>query len=126
MGQVTVSISNRSYKIACDDGQEDHLKELAERVDASIEKLRAQFGEIGDQRLIVMAAITFADTADDLERRLTALGNDLSGLEDAQTALAEREAAVEDRIVDAIDAVAGRLETLAVRIAGGAGAPRAG
>ena len=70
--QVTVTIAEKVYRIACDDGQEEHLRRLAAEVDAKIEEMRKAFGEIGDNRLTVMAAITFLD-----ERRGAALAHRL-------------------------------------------------
>ncbi len=61
MSQVTVTINGRQYRMACEDGQESHLMRLAQDLDQRIEKLRGSFGEIGDTRLTVMAALTVAD-----------------------------------------------------------------
>jgi hypothetical protein len=47
MAQVNVTISGRSYRMACDDGEEEHLGELADHLDRTIERLRGEFGEIG-------------------------------------------------------------------------------
>ncbi|MBN8999629.1 MAG: cell division protein ZapA, partial [Rhizobiales bacterium] len=58
MAQVNVTINGKIYRMACDDGQEAHLESLAERLNETIDRLRGSFGEIGDQRLTVMAAIT--------------------------------------------------------------------
>ena len=73
MGQVNVTISGKIYRMACDDGQEEHLESLGEQLSDTIELLRSQFGEIGDQRLTVMAAITLADRYSESEHRITAL-----------------------------------------------------
>ena len=51
MSQVTVTIAGKTYRMACDDGQEEHLYGLASRLDAIINEIRGVFGEIGDQRL---------------------------------------------------------------------------
>lgn len=61
MAQLSVTIAGRVYRLACDEGEEARLGDLAQLVDAKISELRQRFGELGDQRLIVMAAITFAD-----------------------------------------------------------------
>jgi cell division protein ZapA len=61
MAELAVIIDGRVYRVACDDGEEVRLGDLAQLVDAKISALRQRFGEIGDQRLIVMAAITLAD-----------------------------------------------------------------
>ena len=57
MGQVSIIVAGRSYRMSCDDGEEEHLEELGRRYDAAIDELRTVFGEIGDQRLMVMAAV---------------------------------------------------------------------
>ena len=60
MGQVNATIAGRQYRLACEDGQEDHLLALAKDIDTRIIDLRRKFGEIGDTRLTVMAALTVA------------------------------------------------------------------
>ena len=61
MGQVTVTIADKIYRIACDDGQEAHLMALAAELDRRIDDMRQAFGEIGDSRLTVMSAIACLD-----------------------------------------------------------------
>ena len=61
MSQVTVNIDGKAYRMACEDGQEEHLSELAERFDRYVSHLKSQFGEIGDLRLTVMAGILVMD-----------------------------------------------------------------
>jgi cell division protein ZapA len=72
MGQVAVTIDGKSYRMACDDGQEDHLTALATYFDSKVQDMRASFGEIGDMRLAVMASITLADEVSELKRKLSA------------------------------------------------------
>jgi cell division protein ZapA len=119
MAQVNVVISGRSYRIACEDGQEEHLQGLALKLDQSIDQLRDRFGEIGDQRLTVMAAITLADQIDDVERRLARMETEVAGLEEARAAIAEREAASEERLLTTVEAVVTKVETMARSISHG-------
>ncbi len=76
MAQVTVTIGGRAYKLACNEGEEPHLEELARVVDAKFETIHRSFGEIGDQRLIVMAALTVADELTEARARVAALEAD--------------------------------------------------
>ena len=69
MAQVTVGIGGRSYRLACNPGEEAHLESLAHTLDRKIGEMRASFGEIGDQRLAIMAALTIADDASEAQRR---------------------------------------------------------
>lgn len=61
MAQVKVKINGRTYEVACDDGQEDHVARLGNYVDTKVVELAAQIGQVGDTRLLVMAALMIAD-----------------------------------------------------------------
>ena len=61
MAQVDVAINGKSYRIACDDGQEEHLLQLAAFVDQRVQELAASVGQIGDARLLVMASLLISD-----------------------------------------------------------------
>jgi cell division protein ZapA len=61
MGQVSITLNDRTYRLVCDDGEEDHLADLARMVKAKIETLRADVGHVGDERLMLMAALLIAD-----------------------------------------------------------------
>ncbi len=113
MAQVSVTISGRVYRMACDDGQEDYLARLARDVDARIGQLRSAFGEIGDTRLAVMAAIMVADELTELRKRLRTVENEIEGLRDARMSEVSRIEASERAFADAIDGAADRLERLA-------------
>jgi cell division protein ZapA len=61
MGQVSVTLNDRIYRLVCGDGEEDRLVELAAYVKSKVEQLRADLGHVGDERLVLMAALTIAD-----------------------------------------------------------------
>lgn len=109
MAQVNVTIAGRTYRMACDDGEESHLERLAAQLDAKITELRAHFGEIGDQRITVMAALTIADDLSAVGRRVAALEARIADLE-------KQERSVETRIESAHTDVAGTLGEAAQRI----------
>ena len=70
MANVDLSINGRSYSIACDDGQEDHLTELGLVVNDKISSLIDTAGQIGDTRLFLMASLLIADDLADSVRKL--------------------------------------------------------
>ncbi|WP_310618876.1 cell division protein ZapA [Flexibacterium corallicola] len=78
MAQISVTINGRSFRMACDDGEEERLLGLAKRFDESIDMLRGSFGEIGDLRLTVMAGIMAMDQMAEKERKLKVLEEDLA------------------------------------------------
>ncbi|WP_421726383.1 cell division protein ZapA [Bauldia sp.] len=118
MGQVNVTISGKTFRMACNDGEEEHLAALGRQLDETIEELRGQFGEIGDQRLTVMAAITMADNYTESERRLSVLEGEIAGLEEARAALVERQEGAETTVARSLEALADRLEAVAERLRG--------
>jgi cell division protein ZapA len=126
MAQVNVTINGRSYRMACDDGEEAHLAELAERLDRSIAQLRTRFGEIGDQRLTVMAAITLADQHAEAERALAELRAKIAELEGARNELVARHRRDQEAVAAAIAGVATRVAAMAARVAGAEGEADAG
>src|SRR5436305_851916 len=69
MGQVNATICGRQYRLACEDGQEDHLLGLSKELETRIIDLRRKFGEIGDTRLTVMAALSLAGPVGSVTRR---------------------------------------------------------
>ena len=110
MSQVTVTINGRQFRMACEDGQESHLLRLAQELDHRIERLRGTFGEIGDTRLTVMAALTVADELADTSGRLRRLEEDMAGLQDARAASAERAEATQAAVAAALNSAAERIE----------------
>src|SRR5262250_1389614 len=80
--QVTVTINGRQFRMACENGQESHLLQLAQDLDQRIERLRATFGEIGDTRLTVMAALTVADELAEAKQKLERVEPELAILQD--------------------------------------------
>jgi cell division protein ZapA len=112
MSQVTVAINGRQFRMACEDGQEGHLMRLAQDLDQRIEKLRDNFGEIGDARLTIMAAITVADELADTNKRLKRLEEEMATLQAARVASAEHARATQAAIAAALNSAAERIEGL--------------
>ena len=113
MAQVTVTIAGRQYRMACDDGQEAHLESLAARLDAKIADLREHFGEIGDQRITVMAALTIADELSESERHVAELRSEIEIYRRSDTAGEERVAALSDKVAASLGEAARRIERIA-------------
>jgi cell division protein ZapA len=113
MAQIVVSINGRNYRMACDDGQEEHLTQLAQDLDQRITELRSDFGQIGDMRLTVMAALIVADELSEQRLQLRRLEDELAALQDARKAAADRAKATEAAISAAFNSAAERIESLA-------------
>jgi cell division protein ZapA len=113
MGQVSVTINNRQYRMACEDGQEDHLARLAHDLDARIARLRADFGEIGDMRLTVMAALIVADELTEQGQRNRRVEDEVAALQGARIVTSDHAKETEAAIAAAFDSAADRIEKLA-------------
>lgn len=116
MAQVNVTIAGKTYRMACDDGQEDHLLGLADQLNRTIAGLRASFGEIGDQRLTVMAAITMADSKAESEHRIRLLEEEIVRLKGQEAESHRRQEAAEAGVADAILRAADRIRAAAARL----------
>ena len=110
MAHVSVTINGRQYRMACEDGQENHLIWLAGDLDRRIGQLRAQFGEIGDMRLTMMAALTVADELVEAGKRLRRLEEDMAALQDARAVAIERAQATQAAVAAALNSAAERIE----------------
>src|SRR5664280_1695315 len=89
MAQVNATIAGRQYHLACEDGQEEHLPAHAKDLDGRIEELRKKFGEIGDTRLTVMAALMVADELAEATRKIRRLEEEGNALQDARMVAAD-------------------------------------
>ena len=116
MPQVTVTINARQFRMACEEGQEDHLRQLAKELDERIVALRGQFGEIGDARLTVMAALMVADELAESGKKLKRLEVDHAALQEARGAAAEHTQATQTAIVAAFNSAAERIEGMARKL----------
>ena len=110
MSHINVTINGRQYRMACEEGQEIRLLKLAESLEQRIETLRGKFGEIGDARLTVMAALTVCDELLDANARLRAMEEELIGLRDVRNAATDRAKATQAAVANALNAAAERIE----------------
>ena len=103
MAQLSIDINGRPYTVGCEDGQEAHLRELAKLFDAQVRQVSQDVGQLGETRLFLMGALLLADELSDIKGRLGKLQDELS-----------KQAAVQQRAVDALDAATAKIEGLAV------------
>jgi len=110
MSHINVTINGRQYRMACEEGQEVRLLKLAETLESRVETLRGKFGEIGDARLTVMAALTACDELLDASQRIRALEQELESLRTVRAAAADRARATQVAVSNALHAAAERIE----------------
>ena len=82
MAQITVTVNEKNYTLACDDGEEQHLTELAAQIDNRIAELSQDVGQSNDARLLLMASLTIADDLALANERIAEIEEELAGLKD--------------------------------------------
>ena len=102
MGKVHIVINNRGYDVACDDGQEAEVNALAQDLARRVDRLVHSVGQIGDARLLLMAALLISDELASAKRELDHL-NDKS-----------RDEAEEYQIAESLERLASRVEAIVV------------
>ena len=110
MSHINVTINGRQYRMACEEGQEVRLLKLAESLEARVTELRGKFGEIGDARLTVMAALTVCDELLDVTTRLHATEQELESARNLRAAAVDRARLTQTTVASALNAAADRIE----------------
>jgi cell division protein ZapA len=110
MSHINVTINGRQYRMACEEGQEVRLLKLAESLEARVTELRGKFGEIGDARLTVMAALTVCDELLDVTTRLHAMEQELESARNMRAAAVDRARLTQTAVASALNAAADRIE----------------
>lgn len=117
MAKVSITVNGRKYALGCDDGEQDHLLMLGDKLDKRVQMLANQFGQIGDLRLMLMAGITLLDeledTGSEVESQAEELAADIRRAgEEALNMARKREVSAADSLLEA----AQRIERLATRL----------
>ena len=61
MANVNIRFNGKEFLLSCDDGQEEHLKELAEHFNTKFLNLKSELGNIGENKLLLIASIKVMD-----------------------------------------------------------------
>jgi cell division protein ZapA len=106
MGQVVVTVNGRAFPLNCDDGEEPRIRRLAQYVDGKIGDFVKTHGQIGEARLILLAALVIADELSDT--------NDIVLHERSRTRGGEPGGS--GALVTGIRSIAQRIESIAARL----------
>jgi len=119
MATVSVTIDGKTYRMACDEGQEDHLAGLANRLDRYIAHLKTNFGEIGDHRLSVMAGIMVMDEMAEMQKQMSALTEETKSLREENARLQQYRSECDKSLAEFINQAADQIEALATHTTSG-------
>jgi len=112
MGQVSVTLNGRTYRLECSEGEEAHLIELAEYLGSHVDTMRQKFGQVGDDRLILMASLVVADELWELRREIEEMKNALVVAQRDKSAATETAKTAQADLDARVSAAADRLELL--------------
>jgi cell division protein ZapA len=112
MGQVSVTLNGRSYRLECGEGEEAHLLELAEYLGTHVDLMKRKFGQVGDDRLILMASLHVTDELWELRRRMDEMKTTLAEARRDRSIADESVKLRQSDLATRVSAVADRLEML--------------
>jgi cell division protein ZapA len=113
MAQIMLTVNGRSYPVACDDGQEDRIRQLGQYIDGKVAEFAKKWGQVGDARLILMASLVITD---ELAEATTAARTRPNGARTTPTQ--DHDAATEAVLAAGIESLAARIEAVAARLEG--------
>jgi len=116
MPLVNVMVNGRAYTIACDEGEEDHLKQLGSAVDGRVHELLSQVGNVGEQRLILMSALLLADELHAAQTQLETARKELADERARREELSDRVESSEAMAADALENAVQRIEGIAAKL----------
>lgn len=116
MPEVNVEIDGKKFRMACEEGQQAHLLELADRFNRTVLQLKGSFGEIGDNRLLVMAGIAVLDELAEAENRIGSLNQDIADLTTAGRELTLEAEELEQKFARRLSDAARKVEAIATAI----------
>jgi cell division protein ZapA len=119
MAQVTVTIDGKAYRMACEAGQEAHLEGLAQNFDRYVTHLKSQFGEIGDLRITVMAAIMVMDELNEAQRRIARQEEEMADLKAFRSNAAQIAESGDTAVAGMLAALTSEVRSIAARLSAG-------
>ena len=113
MAQVTITINSREYAVACEDGQEVRILQLARMLDEKAKLLTQSGGQVNENMLLAMVGLLLADELTELHKgnpssAAVSEGFDKQRLAEIDKATAE----TLDKIAQEINSVAKQIESL--------------
>ena len=122
MGQVSVTLNGRTYRLECGEGEETHLIALAEYLGSHVDTMRRKFGQVGDDRLILMASLVVTDELWELRRQVQEMKSTLAEARRDRSVADESVKNTQADLAARVSAAADRLEMLNERFGNHAGA----
>ena len=111
MGQISLTVNGRPFAVTCDDGQEARIRRLGQYVDAKVAEFVGSLGQVGEARLLLLAALVIADELADANEALRLEQSGARTVEAEATAAAGTAASGIRNLAQRVETIAARLET---------------
>jgi cell division protein ZapA len=121
MGQVSVTLNGRTYRLECGEGEETHLIALAEYLGSHVDTMRRKFGQVGDDRLILMASLVVTDELWELRRQMQEMKSTLAEARRDRSVADESAKHLNADLTARVSSAADRIEMLNDRLSDLAG-----
>ena len=106
MGQINLTVNGRPFAVTCDDGQEARIRRLGQYVDEKVAEFVGSLGQVGEARLLLLAALVIADELADANEALQLERSGARAETEAKAAAA----------TSSVNSLAQRVETIAARV----------
>lgn len=113
MAHVIVQVNGRPYTMQCPEGEEEHLRDLAELLDSEVQRVKTSVGNVGDIRMLVMAGLMVADRLSEAIQKIQSLEEQVNGLREAKNAAQLEALEVQASLGERLIVASERLEVLA-------------
>ena len=80
MANVNITFNGKEFLLSCEDGQEEHLIELAEKLNEKFGNLKSQLGNIGENKLLLITSIKAIDEYHDTKKKIEEKKKELNEL----------------------------------------------
>ena len=82
MANVNVKFNGKEFLLSCDDGQEEHLEELALYLKEKFKNLKNSLGNIGESKLLLITSITILDEYYETKKKIDSQKNEIKNITD--------------------------------------------
>jgi cell division protein ZapA len=117
MPELDITIGGRTFRVACQQGEEHFLNTAAQMLDTEAQPLIAQMGRMPETRMLLMAGLMLADRTAAVEDELRRLKAKLAEIEARPAPAPERieVPVIPPQVADTLAELAARAEALAAK-----------
>ena len=80
MANVNITFNGKEFLLSCDNGQEEHLQELAEQMSKKFASLKSELGNIGENKLLLISSIKVMDEYFETKKKIEEKKKELNDL----------------------------------------------